>query len=271
MKVRYGFGYVGSKSEICDYIIPYFPRAENFYDLFGGGFAMTHAMMLRRKNHYKKFIYNEIRKDVVDFLKDILSGKFNSKNFKIKWVSREEFNNKKHKDFFIENIWSYGYNESTYLYEKKRERFAKSVHNAIVFNEFDDIAKYFLYFFGFDSFNNNFNEKERLNFFRRLTANNKKISESKNKFNFDFYISTKFPLVQLERINRLKRLYNLGPYDKLEILNKSFEEIEIKDNSVIYCDPPYFNTIKPKNVLKEYKLNFNKKRFLDWADEQKNQ
>ena len=45
----------------------------------------------------------------------------------------------------------------------------------------------------------------------------------------------------------------------MEIKNKSYDEIEIKNNSVIYCDIPYKNT-------SEYQIkNFNYELFYNWA------
>lgn len=45
---EYGIPYMGSKQSICDELIKIFPTADNFYDLFGGGFSVTHAMLERR-------------------------------------------------------------------------------------------------------------------------------------------------------------------------------------------------------------------------------
>ena len=45
--------------------------------------------------------------------------------------------------------------------------------------------------------------------------------------------------------------------------NTSYENIEIKPNSVIYCDIPYENTIEYVSG------SFDHKKFYDWACEQK--
>jgi DNA adenine methylase len=49
----------------------------------------------------------------------------------------------------------------------------------------------------------------------------------------------------------------------LEFYNLSYEQVPIKENSVIYCDPPYAGTA-------EYDGGFDHKKFLDWCHEQKN-
>lgn len=42
------------------------------------------------------------------------------------------------------------------------------------------------------------------------------------------------------------------------IENKSYLKLEIPNNSIIYCDPPYQNTTK-------YSSTFNHEIFWDWA------
>lgn len=44
--------------------------------------------------------------------------------------------------------------------------------------------------------------------------------------------------------------------------NQNYDELEIPKNSIIYCDPPYFNTTKYKSVN-----DFNTKKFLKWCIE----
>ena len=41
---KYGLPYQGSKTKIVEHIAKYFPNADHFYDLFGGGFSVTHYM-----------------------------------------------------------------------------------------------------------------------------------------------------------------------------------------------------------------------------------
>lgn len=58
MTKRYGIPYKGSKNKIVSQIFKLFPLADNFYDLFAGGCAVTHYA-LEHKN-YKKVICNDI-------------------------------------------------------------------------------------------------------------------------------------------------------------------------------------------------------------------
>lgn len=44
--MNYGLPYKGSKSAICDWLLKYLPDCDTFVDVFCGGCAVTHAMML---------------------------------------------------------------------------------------------------------------------------------------------------------------------------------------------------------------------------------
>jgi DNA adenine methylase len=57
-------------------------------------------------------------------------------------------------------------------------------------------------------------------------------------------------------------LQQLQQLQQLTFYRKSYEQIEIKENSIIYCDPPYKNTA-------DYQNSFNTEKFLNWADFQK--
>jgi len=48
--------------------------------------------------------------------------------------------------------------------------------------------------------------------------------------------------------------------DGLQVSNCSYDELEIPENSIVYCDPPYADTLK-------YKDDFNSDEFWEWARE----
>lgn len=47
--MNYGLPYKGSKAKLADRILDLMPSARNFYDLFAGGMAVTHAALIRNK------------------------------------------------------------------------------------------------------------------------------------------------------------------------------------------------------------------------------
>ena len=62
----------------------------------------------------------------------------------------------------------------------------------------------------------------------------------------------------LESKNNLMR--QVPSIQEVVIENKSYLELEIPDNSIVYCDPPYQNTTK-------YSSTFNHETFWDWVRE----
>jgi site-specific DNA-adenine methylase len=71
-------------------------------------------------------------------------------------------------------------------------------------------------------------------------------------------------LESLERLERLERLQSLEKLERLERLHatfKSYNEVEILPNSVIYCDPPYRGT-------NGYGNEFDYGQFYDWCERQ---
>ena len=70
-------------------------------------------------------------------------------------------------------------------------------------------------------------------------------------------------LQSLESLERLQSLESLERLESLESFRKSYDEIEIKPDSVIYCDIPYKGT-------DEYTTgSFDHAKFYDWCEKQK--
>ena len=137
---------MGSKAKIAESIAMVFPKADHFYDLFGGGFSMTHCMMVTKSHRFNNFHYNEIKADIVDLVKRAIAGEFNYDRFKPEWISREDFF-RRLDDPYIRVCWSFGNNQKTYLFGKQVEQYKRSMHQAVIWDEFNDLAKSVL---GFD-------------------------------------------------------------------------------------------------------------------------
>jgi len=256
---KFGILYMGSKDKIAMSICSFLPSAENFYDLFGGGGAITHCMALKKSHKYKNIIYNDIQPGNAEIIRNAIAGKYSYKNFKPPWVSREDFFRLKDKDPYIRMIWSFGNNQKNYLFGKDIEAYKKCMHMAVVFDEFDDIASKII---GFSKWPKTFPEtdiKRRRLYFRQRV---KYIYKNKSKSELDQLqkLQQLDQLQQLQQLARLERLQQLERLERLElkILTGSYDEVEIKPNSVIYCDPPYKGTA-------EYLGSFNHAKFFDWA------
>lgn len=247
---KYGIPYMGSKGKIADWLTQQFPPTENFYDIFGGGFSITHAMLVRRKNDFKQFHFNETRPGVCDLIKMAIQGEYSYHKFLPSFVSREEFYEKKDMNPYIKICWSFGNNGKGYLFSKEIEPYKKSMHNAIVFNQFDALARKT---FGCNQFADGYDVQSRRWFLRQK---------------IEYYRIHGIPDFLLPFIDESKReaehqrqLERLQQLQQVSFTSLSYEKIKILPNSVVYCDPPYAGTA-------EYDQEFDTKAFLDWADSQ---
>lgn len=240
---KYGITYQGSKTKIIDQIAKYFPPADNFYDLFGGGFSVSHYMIEHRRKSFKNFHYNELRSGLCELIKDAIDGKYNYDVFKPEWVSREEFMAEKESNAYIKIIWSFGNNGRTYIFGKEIEQEKRSMHMAVVFDQFDERFKSI---FQFDKWPNALTITGKRLYLRAVIRKLKKERCDIER------------LEQLERLERLEQLQKLEQLERLELTNLDYRQVKIKPNSVIYCDIPYEGT-------GDYGSTFDHDRFFDWA------
>lgn len=237
---KYGLPYMGSKSSTVKDMLQAIPCAENFYDLFGGGGCVSHYAAENCKDKWKYVHYNEFLGDVAGLIEGAINGKYSYKRFKPPFVSREEFFKNKDRCAYTRCIYSFGNNQKDYLFSKKIEPYKRSLHQAVVFNEFNDIAIEAL---GTDRWPDNMlNIRARRLFVRRT------IKERTGE------------LQQLERLERLEQLERLER--SLIITALDYQSVVIQKNSVVYCDIPYQGT-------SSYLSEFNYQRFFDWAAKSK--
>jgi site-specific DNA-adenine methylase len=262
--MNYGLPYMGSKNKIADWILENLPEAENFYDLFGGGGAITHAAILSEK--YKNIYYNDIQKGLPQLFLDAVKGKYKDE---ARWISREDFNKLKDKDMFIKYCWSFGNNGKAYIYGKSIEEYKHGIHNAIFFQDYDILKN--KYSIDFES------NKETIK--ERKTEYNKYIKENKDRLHKIWKengikskrLKSLERLQSLERLERLERLQSLERLERLqslesleslEISNKSYDEFNITGDAVIYCDIPY------KNTASYTSGDFDYEKFYNWCEKQ---
>lgn len=238
--MKYGMPYMGSKSRIAEWIIDNLPPAEHFYDLFGGGGAITHCALLSGK--YKYVHYNELNPLIVKAFKMAVNGEF--KNEK-RWISREDFNRLKDVDPYVSVCFSFGNNNNKgYCYSRKIELLKKAVHYAICFDDFSLLKELNIHI--------DENLKGRLPICKAI----------KEFLNLNHFILQR--LQNLERLQRLQSLESLDILTDLNITNLDYREVEIEKDSIIYCDIPY------KNCAKYVNNDFNHDEFYKWARKQNN-
>ena len=213
--MNYGIPYQGSKSKIIKKLGSSFPKATNFYDLFGGGFSVTHYMLIHRSNHYQKFHFNEIRQGMEKLILDAINGRYNYDVFRPSFVTREEFFKNKETCLYTKLLWSFGNNGKDYLFGKDIENRKKSLHNAVIFNQFNQLATKVL---GIKRFNEGIGIKDRRLFVRHKAR-------------------------QLEQLERLQQLQQLEQLQQLQFTSTDYRHVAIKEDSIIYCDIPYRDTV----------------------------
>lgn len=253
--MRYGMPYKGSKNAIAEKIISALPPAEHFYDLFGGGGAITHCAVLSGK--YKYVHYNELDPLTFKGFKMAINGEFKNEN---RWISREDFIKLKDTDPYVAICFSFGNDLKTYAYGKDVEPFKKAVHYSIFFND-DSLLKEYtdLSNFNYSSENSKERRLELQRYLSILLRENK--LKRKIYANFNDGRNVVQSLESLQRLERLKSLENLKSLERLQ--NLDYSEVQIEDGGVIYCDIPYKSTNK-------YRTSFEHDRFYKWAEQQDN-
>lgn len=268
MSNTYGLCYQGSKGKIAIQLIKHFPSADNFYDLFGGGGSITHAMLENRKDDFKYFHYNDIIAPIGELLKKTIYGEYNYNKFIPDWISREDFFKLKDIDAYVGLCWSFGNANRTYLFSKEIELYKKSMHIAVVFGVFDELAKEVL---GFELWNNGLDTITKRRLFLRQKIENYQIigipkillpflNEKQKKQLAANELNNICSLQQLEHLERLERIQKLERLQQLERLDftaSDYRSVKIKKNSIVYCDIPYLGTTGYGE--------FNHNVFLDWA------
>ena len=233
--MRYGMPYMGSKNQIAKWVVNHIPASDYLYDLFGGGGAITHCACESGK--FKHVIYNEYNQLVAKAFDMAMHGQF--KNEK-RWISREEFNALKDKDPYVAICFSFGNNLRCYCYSEKTEKLKKALHYAICFDDFSLL------------------ENLGVKLKRKLSGRIELTKQVKELLKLN-----RLEMQNLEALNRLESLERLQSLESLERLQSlDYRRVRIKNNSIIYCDPPYKDTAK-------YTVDFNHNEFYKWCNKQK--
>ena len=232
--MRYGMPYKGSKNSIAAEIISVLPPAKHFYDIFGGGGAMTHAAALSGK--YQYIHYNELNPLICKGFKMAVNGEFKNER---RWISREYFHAHKSDDPYVAICWSFGNNLRSYLYSKELEPLKKAVHYARIYNSYC-----LLHELGIA-------EPSRAEHIERLIRL-RELGEIPGDG------------VRLQHICSRNRLLTLQEFtgNNIIITCGDYRDLEFDNDAVIYADPPYRGT-------DQYGAEFDSDAFITWAEKQK--
>ena len=295
MVENYGLPYTGSKSRIAHWVIDNLPSGRVLIDAFAGGCAITHRALLSQK--WQTVIANDINGKYPQLFADAMHGQY---RYEKRWISREDFERLKEKNAFVACCWSFGNKLKCYMYSKAIEPYKRALHYAIVFDDFapmqelmPEVAQAV-----HDALQGQNNLHDR-----RITAQNVIVKTLKRLTgdNFAHPVIQNNPLYQkirhtsrntpilngleslgrlervqiLERLERLQslesleRVQSLESLERLEILERlqvtslSYDEIDIPDGAVVYCDPPYHAC--NKSLYDGTAKAFDHNAFYDWC------
>jgi hypothetical protein len=190
---------------------------------------------------------------------DCIRGKYNNDT---RWISHEDFNKNKGKgDLLIDLCFSFGNNwRKGYAYAKDIEPFKKALHYAVLLKDYSLLSE--LINIDLKPLETIKSIDERYSVIKKIVGQNSKNIQLEN-FN------------RLQHLERLVRLGELNSYERLNTLNNikecksdihptslSYDQVDIKPNSVIYCDIPYKATAKYNDV------DFDYEKFYDWCLQQ---
>jgi len=147
---KIGMPYQGSKRkiafEIMKFILKRHQDADEFYDIFGGGGAMSFVAL--QIPLFKKVFYNEINKQVVELIRYCQTLPKDKSLYKLgqiypdrfyEWVPRGIFlKNKDRQDYYgglISCSWSFGNNGRTYMFGKEDEEHIRLAHMVCVYKD----------------------------------------------------------------------------------------------------------------------------------------
>ena len=259
MAENYGLPYMGSKSRIAHWVVDNLPSGRVLIDAFAGGGAITHRALLSQK--WQTIIANDINGKYPQLFLDAIHGRYRDEK---RWISRADFERLKSQDSFVACCWSFGNNLRYYMYSQAIEPYKRALHYAIVFNDFEPMQELM------PEVAQAVHEAIhwiRNTHDRRITAQNVIVKTLKRLTgdNYAHPIIQSNPLYRsirhsnkdaqrlerlhsleslerlqsLENLERLQRLESLERLESLHITSLSYAEIDIPEDAVVYCDPPY--------------------------------
>lgn len=289
MGENYGLPYTGSKSRIAHWVIDNLPCGRVLIDAFAGGCAITHRSLLSQK--WQTVIANDINGKYPQLFADAIHGRYRDEK---RWISREDFKRLKLQDAFIACCWSFGNNLRTYMYSKDIEPYKRALHYAIVLDDFEQMQELMpevaravreaIHWIRNTHDRRVTAQNVIVKTLKRLTGDNyahsiiqnNPLYQSIKHSNKDAHslqsLNSLHSLQSLERLQSLESLQSLQSLESLESLQSleslrvtslSYDEIDIPDDAVVYCDPPYHAS---DNSLYEGTAKaFDHFAFYDWC------
>lgn len=271
--MNYWLPYKWSKWRLAETIIKILPGWKRLVDMFWGWWAITHCASIHHK--WKTIHYNDLDRWLYNLFSQIHT--IDLQELKKRFVTRQEFIDiTKKKTRTVEEdliliCRSFWNNMKGYMYWKNLEERKNKLHNLHfkiwVTNqqELDEalelLSQSRVYFDKYKIFYDmSFEKYKECKYFRtdlkkyilkRLSIDwdvlddNELIywinEKKKNKKTLLYSEVTIWSnsLQSLERLERLERLQSLESLQSLEYSNLSYDQIQLQEWDILYCDPPY--------------------------------
>jgi site-specific DNA-adenine methylase len=254
--------YLGSKRKSAQQIfsiIKNFTRDNNsntFVDLFCGGFAVSEIFL---RNGYD-LIANDKNKYVIALIEKTISGNLDEAKC-LEWISRDKFidvmnSPSQYEDWYVGYVmcvWSFGNNSPKgYLFGKDTEPIKQAGHELVVNKDQTLIEKLDLkipqvYIDGI---------LQQKDWHARRIALVKVSKKLKTRV---LELQRLEQLQQLQQLERLQQLEQLEQHSNIVFSSTDYRSVDIPDNAIVYCDPPY------KGTAEYSEGNFNHEEFWQWA------
>ena len=205
-----GLPYVGNKNQKAQQIINALPKASRLVDVFGGSGAIS--LFAAASDGWETVIYNDKRTTVVNLLRTLIE---NNKSIDLDLYThitrRQFFDWRDNQPDSIERTlillcWSFFNDEKSYLWGKDKEQLMLDLTQKFIVDG-----------------NHNLSIRDR---YQKYLASNHPIQ-----------------LVSISSIQRLELIQETQISLPIIYLNMDYSELPINENDVVYCDPPYLNSV----------------------------
>lgn len=235
-KWKRGLPYVGNKGQKAEKIIDILPAGNRLIDVFGGGGSIS--LTAASSGKWNAVVYNDRRKTVVNLLKALVEDNPHLDLMDYVYMDRETFYNWRDnmpdsiERTLVLTVWSFSNGWKSYLWGKKIEKEKLQLTRALFWGDtgtkLDELYSY-------AKNENSISCKYRL--FHKWRLAEMGISSHRDQDKLQ-------QLGRLEQLERLQQLKQHKQLNSIEYLTLDYRFLNIKNDDIVYCDPPYIGTSK---------------------------
>ncbi|WPH54019.1 DNA adenine methylase [Lacticaseibacillus paracasei] len=239
-KWKRGLPYVGNKGQKAEKIIDILPAGNRLVDVFGGGGSIS--LTASSSGKWNEVVYNDRRETVVNLLKALIEDNPHFDLMKYVYMDRETFYNWRYnlpdsiERTLVLTVWSFSNGWKSYLWGKKIEKEKLQLTRALFWGDtgtkLDGLYAYTKNETSISGKYKMFHKwrLEKMNIYSRYDVL-KQLEQLQR-------------IQQLQRLQQLERLQQLQQPNSIEYSTLDYRFLNIKNDDIVYCDPPYVGTSK---------------------------